>query len=64
MVFKGRLKKSQKRDTVPNSVPPPSEDRVSLRGNFSAGFLRLVKDALRIKKNILWNIVLKFSDTI
>ena len=50
MVYKGRLKKSQTWDIVPNSVPTPSEDRVSLRGNFLAGFLRLVKDAFRIKK--------------
>ena len=50
MVYKGRLKKSQTWDIVPNSVPTPPEDRVSLRGNFLAGFLRLVKDAFRIKK--------------
>ena len=49
MVYKGRLKKSQTWDIVPNSVPTPPEDRVSLRGNFLAGFLRLVKDAFRIK---------------
>ena len=30
MVYKGRLKKSQTWDIVPNSVPTPSEDRVSL----------------------------------
>ena len=64
MVYKGRLKKSQTWDIVPNSVPTPSEDRVSLRGNFLAGFLRLVKDAFRIKKNILWDIVPKLSDAI